>query len=127
MYARMTYLYLDHAALKSNPLERLSAGGSMQPKIVFAVLVAVLGTLFGDTHGSGDSVVQWNQNTQCCRPPWGQDAHRWNLGCFILQFILHILVCSPKTWTRFCSSGWQRVHVGFDLGGNRGEADKWHN
>jgi len=29
--------------------------------------------MFADTYGS-DSVVTWNQNTQCCRPPWATDS-----------------------------------------------------
>mmetsp|Transcript_36198 Transcript_36198/g.58349 ORF Transcript_36198/g.58349 Transcript_36198/m.58349 type:complete len:125 (-) Transcript_36198:168-542(-) len=44
----------------------------MQPGTVLAVLVAV-STMFADTYGS-DSVVTWNQNTQCCRPPWATDS-----------------------------------------------------
>lgn len=41
-------------------------------------VLAVLGafsTLFADTYGSGNSVVEWDSSTQCCRPPWGQSAH----------------------------------------------------
>jgi len=64
-------LYLDGAALNCDPSDMLSAAGSMQPGTVLAVLVA-FGTMFADTYGS-DSVVTWNQNTQCCRPPWATD------------------------------------------------------
>jgi len=62
------HLYLDGAALKCNLSDILSAAGSMRPETVLAVLVAV-GTMFSNAYGS-DSVVKWNQDTQCCRPPW---------------------------------------------------------
>jgi len=66
----------------------------MQTGTVLAVLVA-FGTLFADTYGN-DSVVTWNQNTQCCRPPWATDRL-----CRKFQFVLHMHVGSLEPGSNF--------------------------